>query len=121
MKKTVLIVDDSETVRQHVSRSLIGAGFGTIEAADGVEGLVRALTEDVSLVLLDVNMPRLNGLDMLDRMREDPKGAALPVLMLTTEAQPSMIERAKKAGAKGWMIKPVKPELLVSAVSRLTR
>jgi len=118
--KKILLVDDSETVRQQVSRSLVEAGFGVVEAADGVEGLMRASEEEISLILLDVNMPRLNGLDMLDRLREDPKSAKVPVLMLTTEAQPSMIDRAKKAGARGWMIKPVKPELLISAVNKLT-
>ena len=120
--KKVLIVDDSETVRQQLASSLRLAGFGVVEACDGIEGLTRAFSEEeLSLVLLDVNMPRLNGLDMLDRLKADPKGADLPVLMLTTEAQQSMIERAKKAGAKGWMIKPIKPELLVSAVNRLAR
>jgi two-component system, chemotaxis family, chemotaxis protein CheY len=116
--KKVLIVDDSETIRMEVSRALRGAGFAVIEASDGVEGLERVSEhKDLSMVILDVNMPRMNGLDMLERMR---KTSTVPALILTTEAQQSMIARAKSAGAKGWVVKPVKMDLLVSAVVKLT-
>ena len=117
--KKVLIVDDSETIREQVARALEGAGFAVVEASDGLDGLERAATNDIAMVILDVNMPRLGGLDMLDRLKADPKTADLPVLILTTEAQQTMIERAKKAGARGWIIKPVKMDLLVSAVAKL--
>ena len=117
--KVVLVVDDSETIRQQVASALERAGFSVVEAADGVDGLERASQNELCMVILDVNMPRLNGLDMLERLRENPKHQALPVLMLTTEVQQSMIERAKKAGARGWMIKPVKMDQLVSAVTKL--
>ncbi len=118
--KKVLIVDDSETIRQQLSRGLGEAGFDVIEAADGVHGLEQvAAHANLSLIVLDVNMPRLNGLDMLDRLKTDPKAASVPVLILTTEAQQALIDRAKKAGARGWVIKPVKMDLLVKAVSKL--
>lgn len=117
--KVVLVVDDSETIRQQVASALERAGFRVVEAADGVDGLERANQNELCMVILDVNMPRLNGLDMLERLRENPKHQSLPVLMLTTEVQQSMIERAKKAGARGWMIKPVKMDQLVSAVTKL--
>jgi two-component system chemotaxis response regulator CheY len=116
--KKVLIVDDSETIRMEVSRALRAAGFAVIEASDGIEGLERVSEhKDLSMVILDVNMPRLNGLDMLERMRGT---TTVPALVLTTEAQQSMIARAKSAGAKGWVVKPVKMDLLVSAVVKLT-
>jgi len=117
--KKVLIVDDSETIRQEVSRALGNAGFATVEACDGIEALERMTESDFSLVILDVNMPRLSGLDLLDRLQQDPKTAKLPVIMLTTEAQRSMIDRARKGGAKGWLIKPVLMEHLVTAVTKL--
>ena len=117
--KTVLVVDDSETVRQEIARALEKAGFAVIEARDGLEALELADKNALNMVILDVNMPRLNGLDMLERLMADPKHRNLPVLMLTTEAQPSMIERAKKAGAKAWVIKPLKAEQLVSVVTKL--
>jgi len=120
--KKVLIVDDSETIRHQVKRTLDQAGWMTLEATDGVDGLAQAeLHPDIAIALLDVNMPRLNGLDMLAQLRENPKIAAIPVLMLTTEAEPALTERAKKLGAKGWIVKPVTPQLLVSAVAKLAR
>ena len=118
--KKVLIVDDSETIRQQVSGALEAAGFSVVEAADGIAALEILEGNGFSMAIVDVNMPRLNGLDMLERLRADPKHKALPVLMLTTEVQQSMIERAKRAGAKGWMIKPVKMEHLVDTVTRLS-
>ena len=118
-EKIVLVVDDSETIRQQVAGALERAGFSVVEAADGVDGLERANQNELCMVILDVNMPRLSGLEMLERLRENPKHKTLPVLMLTTEVQQSMIERAKKAGARGWMIKPVKMDQLVSAVTKL--
>ena len=71
------------------------------------------------MIILDVNMPLLNGLEMLERLKQDPKTASIPVLMLTTEAQRSMIERARQNGAKAWLIKPIKVESLVSTVNKL--
>ena len=117
--KKVLIVDDSETIRQEVARALGNAGFSVFEASDGIDALERIGEIDFSMVILDVNMPRLGGLDLLDRLKADPKTSKLPVIMLTTEAQRSMIERAKNAGARGWLIKPVKMEHLVIAVTKL--
>jgi two-component system, chemotaxis family, chemotaxis protein CheY len=119
-ERKVLIVDDSETIRQQVASALEQAGFSVVEAADGVDGLECAAANELCMVILDVNMPRLNGLEMLERLKVDPRHAKLPVLMLTTEVQQSMIERAKKAGARGWMIKPVKMDQLVSTVTKLT-
>jgi two-component system, chemotaxis family, chemotaxis protein CheY len=118
--KKVLIVDDSETIRQQLSRALSDAGFMVVEASDGLDGLERvARHDDLSLIILDVNMPRLNGLDMLDQLKERPEAAHVPVLILTTEAQQALIERAKRSGARGWIIKPVKLDLLVQAVTKL--
>lgn len=120
--KKILIVDDSETIRQQVKRTLEQAGWETVEASDGVEGMTQAeLHPDIAMALLDVNMPRLNGLDLLEKLRASPQTASVPVLMLTTEAEPALTQRAKKLGAKGWIVKPVTPQLLVNAVAKLAR
>ena len=115
--KKILIVDDSETIRQRVAGALEAAGFATLTARDGIEGLVAAQKEQPAMVILDVNMPRMNGLDMLDSL--DVKNSGLAVLLLTTEVQPSLMARAKKAGAKGWMVKPVNLEQLVATVRKV--
>lgn len=117
--KKVLVVDDSETIRQQVASALEAAGFGVVEAQDGLDGLECLERSELCMVILDINMPRMSGMELLERMHQNPKYAKLPVLMLTTEAQQSMIDRAKKAGARGWMIKPVKLPQLVNAVTRL--
>jgi len=119
--KKILIVDDSSTVRQELRDGITRAGFTVLEAVNGAEGWDRARENlDVSMVLLDVNMPVLGGLDLLDRLKAEPKTAKIPVLMLTTEAEPALVARAKKSGASGWLIKPVKIEVLVGALRKLT-
>jgi two-component system chemotaxis response regulator CheY len=115
--KKILVVDDSETIRQRVSGALENAGFSTLTARDGIEGLVSIQQEAPAMVILDVNMPRMNGLDMLENL--DIKTTGLPVLLLTTEVQPSLMARAKKAGARGWMVKPVNLEQLVETVRKV--
>jgi two-component system chemotaxis response regulator CheY len=117
--KKILVVDDSATVRQQVGLVLSQAGYTVIEAADGVEGLAALDQSDVAMVICDVNMPRMNGLEMLEAVKRNPKHAQLPVVMLTTEGHPALVERAKKAGAKGWIVKPFKAELMLSAVGKL--
>ena len=119
MHATILVIDDSQMVRGQVRRALAGAGFIVLEAADGVEALATLVTNpETRLVICDVNMPQMNGIEFLERLNED--GIGIPVVMLTTEGQPELILQAKKLGAKGWLIKPFKPEILVAAAKRLT-
>jgi two-component system, chemotaxis family, chemotaxis protein CheY len=117
--KKILVIDDSPTVRQQVGLALSQAGYQVLEAVDGIDGIGK-VDASIAMLICDVNMPRMNGLEMLEKLRSDVRWKALPVVMLTTEGQPALIERAKKAGAKGWIIKPFKAELLVAAVQRLT-
>lgn len=117
--KKVLVVDDSTTIRLQVGRALRDAGYVVVEAGDGMEALERVAEHDVSVAIVDVNMPRMNGLELLERLKADPAHAKIVVLMLTTEVQKSLIERAKNAGARGWMIKPVKMDHLVAAVKKV--
>lgn len=119
--KEVLIVDDSQTVRRELSEGLKQAGFGVVEAGDGISGLERASERDFVLIILDVNMPRMNGLDLLDHLHRDPKTAKTPVVLLTTEAEPALMDRARQAGAKGWLIKPVPIAHIVKTARALAK
>lgn len=119
--KRVLVVDDSETVRNQVGRALTQAGFEVTGASDGLDGLEKSKDGLFSLVLLDVNMPRMSGLDLLEKLREQESTKEVPALVLTTEVQESLVDRAKRAGAAGWIVKPVKMELLVAAAHKVAR
>ncbi len=119
MSVKVLVVDDSSMVRLQVGRALGGAGFTIIEATDGADALEKlGAHPDTKLIVCDVNMPRMSGLEFLESLSANP--SAPPVVMLTTEGQPDLIHRAKTLGAKGWIVKPFKPDLLVAAAQRLT-
>lgn len=118
MGRPILVVDDSATVRQQIRQTLQTAGYEVFEAVDGQDGLDKIESVKPALVLCDVNMPRLNGIEMLTRLGT-PALATLPVIMLTTEGQPSLIRKARDAGARGWIVKPFIPEQLVKAVQRL--
>ena len=118
----VLIVDDSLMVRTAVRVALSGAGYQIVEAVDGEEGR-QAIQEsrDLSLVICDVNMPRMDGLRMLELVKADGANAELPVLMLSTEGDPSMIRRARDAGAAGWIVKPFQPAVVLGLIRRFVR
>ncbi|MEM9695064.1 MAG: response regulator, partial [Myxococcota bacterium] len=97
-----------------------GGGFTVVEAADGAEGL-KAIQSDseIAMVICDVNMPNMNGIEMLEAVQAGGNHSHLPIVMLTTEGQPALIQRAKKAGAKGWIVKPFKPDMLLAAAKKL--
>jgi two-component system, chemotaxis family, chemotaxis protein CheY len=115
--KRILVVDDSEIVRKHIKQVLAVTGYEVVEAVDGVDGLEKVRgTPDLALALCDVNMPRMSGLEMIAELHR--LGPKIPCLMLTTEGQPSLILKARELGAKGWIVKPFKPELLVAAVTK---
>lgn len=121
MSATIMVVDDSLMVRQQVSAALADAGFTVIEATDGLDALHKLESTVPDLIVLDLNMPNLNGLELLKRIREKPTLSNVPVVMLTTEGQPKLMQEAKGLGAKGWIIKPFKAEMLVRAVEKLTQ
>ena len=122
MAKTILVVDDSGTVRQQVAMALKQAGFAIVEAADGQEALAAIESNrDIDMVVCDVNMPNVNGLELVEKVKRNPENKGLPILMLTTEGQPSMIKRAKEAGAVGWIVKPFDASQLVQTAKHLTK
>jgi two-component system chemotaxis response regulator CheY len=121
MGKKIMVVDDSRTVRQQVASVLGPAGYEILEASDGVEGAEKIeATADLAMVICDVNMPRMNGIEMLNLLKQNSRHQNLAILMLTTEGQPGPIAKAKQAGAKGWIVKPFAAETLLTAVKKLT-
>lgn len=120
MAATVLVIDDSRAIRQQVGDALSQAGYSILEAEDGVQGLsTLSAQRDIAMVICDINMPNMNGLEMLAKLKADPQNAALPVLMLTTEGKADLIQQAKRSGAKGWIVKPFKADQLVAAVRKI--
>lgn len=120
MGKKILVVDDSSTVRQQVRIALSQAGYTVVEAIDGMDGQSKIQANgDLAMVICDVNMPRMNGLQMLEAVHKSGSAAGVPIVMLTSEAQPALIRQAKASGAKGWIVKPFKAEMLVAAVKKL--
>jgi two-component system, chemotaxis family, chemotaxis protein CheY len=120
MTTNIMLIDDSATLRLQVRRALSAAGFGVIEAVDGVDGLEKlAQNPDVRLIVCDVNMPRMSGIEFVTALAAQG-GERPPVIMLTTEGHPDMIRAAKACGARAWMSKPFKPDLLVAAAKKMT-
>lgn len=120
MSKKILVVDDSPTIRQQVTAALTQAGFSTSEAVDGLDALAK-LDPATAMIISDVNMPRMGGLDFVEKVQADPRWTSVPIVMLTTETNPAQLARAKAAGVKGWIVKPFKADLLVAAVQRMAR
>jgi two-component system chemotaxis response regulator CheY len=120
MTAKVLVVDDSQAVREMIGEALRDAGYRVVEAEDGVQGLNKLGAEgDISIVLCDVNMPHMDGLEMLSAVKSAGRNASLPVFMLTTEGKVDVIKQAKHLGARGWIIKPFKREQLVALVRKI--
>lgn len=119
MKKTVLTVDDSRTMREMVSFTLKSAGYEVIEAADGQQALGVANTNRVDLVIADLNMPVMDGLTLIRRLRALPAYRTIPILMLTTESDDRKKQEGRSAGATGWIVKPFNPDKLISVVQKV--
>lgn len=119
MSKTILIVDDSKSVRTVVGMSLKGAGYEVIEACDGVDGLSKMTGQKIHLIVSDVNMPNMDGITFVKELKKLPNYKFTPVCMLTTEAEASKMQEGKAAGAKAWIVKPFQPPKLLDVVSKL--
>ncbi|MDR2188646.1 MAG: response regulator [Azonexus sp.] len=119
MIKTVLVVDDSASIRQMLSFSLKSAGYAVEEAVDGLDGLEKAKAGGFSLVMTDQNMPGMDGLILIKSLRALPEYAAMPILMLTTESSEAMKAQGRAAGATGWLVKPLDPQRLVEVVKKV--
>jgi len=119
MAKTILAVDDSGSLRQMVAFSLNAAGYQVIEAVDGQDGLNKARTQVVDLVLTDQNMPNMDGLTLIKSLRAMDSYKSVPILMLTTESSDDMKSQGRAAGATGWLVKPFDPKRLIDVVKKV--
>ncbi|MDC8785570.1 response regulator [Roseateles koreensis] len=119
--KTILVVDDSDSIRLNMAEVLTEAGYGVIVAEDGLDGLAKLAQEKVSLVVSDLNMPHMDGITMVQQMRAQTASQYLPVIMVSTEERPEIQARARAAGVTVWQTKPVDPVKLLVTIARLIR
>lgn len=119
MVKTALTVDDSRTMREMVAFTLRSAGYDVIEAEDGKNALSVLGGKKVDVIITDLNMPNMNGIELIRALRAIPTYQYTPILMLTTEADDSKKSEGKQAGATGWIVKPFSPEKLVQVIQKV--
>jgi len=119
MSKRVLTVDDSKTMRDMVAFTLKNAGYQVIEADDGANALSTLGNDRVDLVITDINMPNMDGITLVKKLRESPNHRSTPILILTTEADDQKKSEGRAAGATGWIVKPFEPEKLLQVVGKV--
>ncbi len=119
MNKTILTVDDSRAMRDMLRMALTNAGYEVVQAEDGVHGLEVLEGESPDVIITDINMPRMDGFGFMEAVREDQRLRGVPILVLTTEFSPEKKQRARNAGATGWIVKPFDSEKLITAIRRV--
>ncbi len=119
MAKTILIVDDSASLRQVVNIALASAGYEVIEAVDGVDALTKLDGRKIHLIICDVNMPNMDGITLVKEIKQKADYKFTPIIMLTTESQENMKAQGQAAGARAWVVKPFQPAQMLAAVSKL--
>ena len=119
MSKIIMTVDDSSSIRQMVNFTLKQAGYQVVEAVDGRDALSKINGSGVHMVLTDLNMPNMDGLELICQLRANSSFKFIPIVMLTTESQVEKKQEGKAAGATGWIVKPFKPEQLLAVVKKV--
>jgi two-component system chemotaxis response regulator CheY len=119
MCKRILTIDDSKTMRDMLMLTLAEAGFDVLQAVDGQDGLDVLVNEQVDVVITDINMPRMDGYEVIRQLRRNPTHKSTPILVLTTESETEKKNLAREAGATGWMVKPFDPDRLVATVRKV--
>jgi len=118
---SILAVDDSASMRQMVSFTLKSAGYNVVEAVDGQDAWEKSANRQFDLVLTDQNMPRMDGIGLTKKLRENPKFKSTPILILTTESSDQMKQAGRSAGATGWLVKPFDPTKLIEVIRKVIR
>lgn len=119
MGKVIMTADDSASMRQMISFTLKDAGYEVIEAVDGRDALAKLNANPIHMLISDVNMPNMNGPEMVRQVRTNPAYRFIPIIMLTTESHESKKQEGKLVGATGWIVKPFKPEQLLAVVKKV--
>ncbi len=121
MGKTFLVVDDSASMRQLVAFAVKDAGFDVIEAANGKDAMDKARGAKLDMVITDLNMPEMDGIELIKQLRGKAEYKFTPIVMLTTESQEAKKQEGKSAGASGWIVKPFNPEQLLEVVKKFVK
>lgn len=119
MAKSIMTVDDAASVRQMVSFTLQEAGYDVVEAVDGLDALEKINSSTIDMLITDMNMPNMGGIELIRKVRAIPRIKFIPIIMLTTESQEAKKQEGKKVGATGWIVKPFRPEQLVAVVKKV--
>jgi len=119
--KTIMTVDDSSSMRQMVSFTLRDGGYEVVEAVDGMDALSKLQGKELNLVLTDINMPKMDGLELTRQLRALPQYKFVPIILLTTESHPEKKQEGKAAGATAWIVKPFNPDQLLAVVKKVMR
>ena len=119
MTKTVLTIDDSRTMRDMLLMALEDAGYTVIQAVDGVDGLETLASKGADVIITDINMPKMDGFELMEAVRAEPAFRGTPILVLSTEFSDEKKMRAREAGATGWITKPFDPAKLGAAIRRV--
>ncbi len=119
MSKKILAVDDSVSIRKSISFILSQEGYEITEAEDGVDGLAKAKADKYNLIITDINMPNMDGIEFTKELRKTDGYKFTPIIALTTENQATKMEEGKAAGATGWIVKPFTSEKLIAVVKKI--
>lgn len=119
MSKKIMIVDDSVSIRKSVSYVLTQEGYEVIEAEDGLDGLAKSEKNQCQLIITDINMPNMGGIDFIKSLRETTTYKFVPIIALTTESQDTKMQEGRAAGATGWIVKPFTAEKLIAIVNKI--
>lgn len=116
--RKIMTADDSASMREMISFTLHNAGYDVVEAVDGADALSKMAVHQPQMLITDLNMPNMDGLELIRRVRANPQFKYVPIVMLTTESQDSKKQAGRAAGASGWIVKPFRGEQLVAVAKR---
>ena len=119
MARTIMIVDDAASMRGLIAMTLKREGYEVIEACDGRDAMTKLSGKKVDLIVSDLNMPNMDGIELIKAAKAEPRSRFIPIVMLTTESQDKKKQEGQQAGAKAWIVKPFKPDVLISVVKKI--